>query len=105
MCNTITPGCLPAPSGRKYSQCTVLLFSSGVTTGEGNVTLEIENALDDVSTGRCWNAKRLASRRNNSGKFASPSAGWKATSPVRTFSSARSAVAQVAKSVQASQPF
>ena len=41
----------PAASERKYSQCTVLLFASGVTTGEGNVTSKILIDFAKVSTG------------------------------------------------------
>ena len=45
MCSTTHAGYLPGFAGRKYSQCTVLLFASGVTTGDGNVTSETANRL------------------------------------------------------------
>src|SRR5258708_4846683 len=89
MCSTIQPGYFPGLTGRKYSQCTVLLFSSAVFTGEGNVTSETVTSPIHCGCGVCSKVNVRSSNRNGSGTACTSStAGSKWTDPLRAVNSA-----------------
>src|SRR4051812_8294107 len=83
MCSTTTPGCLPGSVGQKYSQCTVLLLTTGVTKGEGNVTFESCMPRAELRTGTCSNVNVAGSRRKIWGSDCSDPTGSKCALPER----------------------